>query len=154
MPNISSSFVFFIGSVSNLLYFLCIKGGVKMKTINTKNAPAAVGAYSQGIIAGDFLFVSGQIPIDPKTQNLVGQGIIEQTEQCLKNIQAIVSEAGLSLNSVVRCGIFLKDMNDFAVVNEVYAKFFSEHKPARACVGVSRLPKDVCIEIEATVFVG
>lgn len=125
-----------------------------MKIINTQNAPAAVGPYSQAIIAGDFLFVSGQIPLDPKTQKLAGGAIKEQTVQSLKNLEAIIKESGASLNEVVRCGIFLKDMNDFAVVNEIYGQFFHTHKPARACVEVSRLPKDVLIEIEATVYLG
>ncbi|MDR2860248.1 MAG: RidA family protein [Elusimicrobiota bacterium] len=123
-----------------------------MKTISTKNAPAAVGPYSQAIAAGGFLFVSGQIPFDPKTQQKVSDDIKEQTQQSLKNLEAIIKEAGASLEKVVRCGIFLKDMNDFAAVNEVYGNFFSSHKPARACVEVSRLPKDVLIEIEATVY--
>jgi len=120
-----------------------------MKIINTQNAPAAVGPYSQAISVGCFLFVSGQIPLDPKTQKIVSGGIKEQTKQSLKNLEAIVKEAGLSLKDIVRCGIFIKDMNDFAAVNEIYAEFFSEHKPARACVEVSRLPKDALIEIEA-----
>jgi 2-iminobutanoate/2-iminopropanoate deaminase len=125
-----------------------------MKTINTQNAPAAVGPYSQAISVGGFLFVSGQIPLDPKTQKIVSGGIKEQTKQSLKNLEAIVKEAGLSLKDIVRCGIFIKDMNDFAAVNEIYAEFFSEHKPARACVEVSRLPKDALIEIEAIGYAG
>ncbi|MDR2772334.1 MAG: RidA family protein [Elusimicrobiota bacterium] len=125
-----------------------------MKTVNTKNAPAAVGPYSQAIIAGAFLFVSGQIPIDPKTQTVVNGQIKDQTHQSLQNLRAVIEAAGSSLGDVVRCGVFLKDMNDFAAVNEVYGEFFSTHKPARSCVEVSRLPKDVLVEIEAIVYIG
>ncbi|MCL2559996.1 MAG: RidA family protein [Turicibacter sp.] len=120
-----------------------------MKVINTTHAPAAIGPYSQAIEAGNTLYVSGQIPLDPVTMEFVSDDPSEQTEQCLKNLKAIIEEAGLTLENVVKCGIFLKDMNDFAAVNEVYGKYFDAHKPARFCVEVARLPKDAKVEIDA-----
>lgn len=119
------------------------------KTIHTEHAPAAVGPYSQGVLAGGTLFVSGQIPFVPETMTLAGEGIEDQARQSLKNIAAIVKEAGFSLNDVVKCTVFLKNMDDFAAVNHVYAEFFGDHKPARCAVEVSRLPKDVRVEIDA-----
>lgn len=123
-----------------------------MKVINTKNAPAAVGPYVQAIQAGDFLFVSGQIPFDPKTMKEAGPDIKTQTRQSLTNLKAIIEEAGCTLNDVVRCGVFLDNINDFAAANEVYAEFFNTHKPARSCVEVAKLPKGVLVEIEAIVY--
>lgn len=122
-----------------------------MQKINTTNAPAAIGPYSQAIEANGFLFCSGQIPLDPQTMELIGTTAAEQAEQVLKNLEAIFSEAGTSKNNVVKTTIFLNNMEDFASVNEVYANFFADHKPARATVEVSRLPKDVLVEIEAIV---
>lgn len=112
-------------------------------------APQAIGPYSQAIAYGDFLFVSGQIAIDPKTGNLVDGEIEDQTDQVLKNLAAIISAAGMSLNNVVKCTCFLKDMNDFAKFNAVYANYFGESLPARETVEVSRLPKDVRVEVSA-----
>ena len=120
-----------------------------MKVIDTKNAPAAIGPYSQAIEAGNTLYISGQIPLDPITMEFVSEDVKEQTHQCLKNLMAIIEEAGLTLENVVKCGIFLKDMNDFAAVNEVYGEYFNTHKPARFCVEVARLPKDAKVEIDA-----
>ena len=120
-----------------------------MNIISTKNAPAAIGPYSQAIEANGTLYISGQIPLDPETMTFVSDDVAEQTEQCLKNLKAILEHAGYSLENVVKCGIFLADMNDFASVNEVYSRYFNEHKPARACVEVARLPRDAKIEIEA-----
>ncbi len=120
-----------------------------MKMINTKNAPAAVGAYSQGVMADNTLYVSGQLPFDPNTMDIPSNDIEALTTQALNNIQAIVEAAGLKKENIVRCGIFLKDMNDFPKMNEAYADFFKSHKPARAAVEVARLPKDVRIEIDA-----
>ena len=120
-----------------------------MDFIHTKNAPAAVGPYSQAVLADNTLYVSGQIPFKPETMTLVGESIEQQTRQSLANVKAIVEEAGFTLNEVVKCTVFLKSMNDFAVVNEIYADFFGAHKPARCAVEVSRLPKDVNIEIDA-----
>jgi len=123
--------------------------GIKMKVIDTKNAPAAIGPYSQAIEAGNTLYISGQLPLDPITMEFVSEDAKEQTHQCLKNLKAIIEEAGLTLENVVKCGIFLKDMNDFAAVNEAYGEYFNSHKPARFCVEVARLPKDAKVEIDA-----
>ncbi|MDR0822697.1 MAG: RidA family protein [Endomicrobium sp.] len=120
-----------------------------MQIINTKSAPEAVGPYSQAVLAGNILFVSGQIPLNPQTQTLISGDIKEQTKQCLENVQAIVLEAGGDIEKIVKCCIFLQNMNDFAAVNEVYASFFGSHKPARVCVEVSKLPKSAAVEIDA-----
>ena len=119
--------------------------------INTPNAPAPVGPYNQAVaVTGQLLFVSGQIALDPATGDLVRPGaVVAQTEQVIANLQAILTAAGASFDNVVKTGVFLKDMNDFATVNEIYAKYFGgENAPARACVEVARLPKDVAVEIE------
>lgn len=119
--------------------------------INTPNAPAPVGPYNQAVaVTGQLLFVSGQIALDPTTGDLVGPGdVVAQTEQVIANLKAILTAAGASFDNVVKTGVFLKDMNDFATVNEIYAKYFGgENAPARACVEVARLPKDVAVEIE------
>ena len=120
-----------------------------MNIIATDNAPKAIGPYSQAIEANGTLYISGQISLDPQTMEFVSDEIEAQTHQCLKNIQAILTEAGYTLENVVKCGIFLADMNDFSAVNAVYGEYFSAHKPARACVQVARLPRDAKIEIEA-----
>ena len=122
---------------------------MKKQTIQTTNAPAAIGPYSQAVRAGDLLFVSGQIPLDPKTGELVRGSISEETKKVLDNLKAIIEAAGGSLGDVVKTTIFLKDMNQFSAVNEVYASFFQEPFPARATVEVSKLPKNVNVEIEA-----
>ena len=119
------------------------------KFISTKNAPAAVGPYSQAVEVNDTLYVSGQIPFVPATMTLVSEDIAEQTKQSLANIKAILDEAGYKVEDIVKCQCFLKDMNDFAAMNAVYEEFFGEHKPARAAVEVARLPKDVKVEIDA-----
>lgn len=117
--------------------------------ISTPLAPSAIGPYSQGIRSGNFLFVSGQIPIDPSTGKLIDdKGIGAQTRRVLENLQAIVSAAGASMESIVKTTVFLEDMNDFAEMNSVYAEFFRSTPPARATVEVSRLPRDVSIEID------
>jgi 2-iminobutanoate/2-iminopropanoate deaminase len=119
--------------------------------IQTNLAPAPVGPYNQAIAAtGRMLFVSGQIAIDPTTNQLVHQGdVVKQTELVMANLAAILKEAGATFADVVKTGVFLKDMNDFAAVNEVYARYFDEaNAPARACVEVARLPKDVLVEID------
>ena len=121
-----------------------------MKTvIATTNAPAAIGPYSQGIDAGAFVITSGQLPVDPATGAFVPGGIAEQTRQSLLNVQAVLSQAGLTMANVVKTTVFLKDMNDFADMNGVYATFFPENPPARSAVEVARLPKDAMVEIEA-----
>ncbi|VYU02886.1 reactive intermediate/imine deaminase [Clostridium tertium] len=116
--------------------------------VSTKNAPSAIGPYSQGIKIGDMVFTSGQIPVNPATGEIVTE-IKAATKQSLENVKAILEEAGSSLDKVVKVVVFIKDMNDFAAVNEVYAEYFSDNKPARSCVEVARLPKDCLIEIEA-----
>lgn len=118
-----------------------------MKVIKTLEAPAAIGPYSQAIKANGFLFVSGQIPLTPNGE-LAGDDIKTQTKQVLKNLKAILKEADLSLKDTVKTTIFLKNMDDFSVVNEIYAQAFKEHKPARSTIEISKLPKDVLIEIE------
>ncbi len=116
--------------------------------ISTDKAPKAIGPYSQAIEAAGLLFASGQIPIVPATGEIIASGIEEQTEQVLSNIEAILAAKGLSFADVVKTTVFLADMNDFATVNGIYAKAFVENPPARSCVQVARLPKDVKIEIE------
>lgn len=118
--------------------------------IQTQDAPAAIGPYVQGMTCqGRMLFVSGQIPFDPQTMTCVEGGIEAQAEQCFKNVLAVVEAAGGTAAHIVKNGIFVKDMNDFAKVNEVYARFFGETPPARFCVEVTRLPKDVLIEMDS-----
>ena len=117
------------------------------KKIATQNAPQAIGPYSQAIQCGDFLFVSGQIAIDPKTNALVEGDIEAQTEQVLKNIAAIIEAAGMTVQNTVKCSCFLTDMNNFARFNAVYETYFGESLPARETVEVSRLPKDVRVEV-------
>ena len=117
--------------------------------IQTENAPAAIGPYSQAIKAGGFVFVSGQIPIDPQTGEFVAGGIAEQTKQVLKNLAAVLEAAGSGLDRVVKTTVFLADMKEFPGMNEVYATFFSAPPPARATVAAAGLPRDARVEIEA-----
>ncbi len=119
-----------------------------LKVIHTNKAPAAVGPYSQAIQAGNMLFISGQIPLDPATGELIQGSIEDETKQCLENLKAILEEAGTSLEKVIKVTVFIKDMNQFGRINAIYEEYFSKHKPARACVEVARLPKDVNVEIE------
>lgn len=126
---------------------------MERKVINTSKAPSAIGPYSQAIKVGQMLFTSGQIPIDPATGELVNDDIKKATERVMENLKAILEEAGTSLNNVVKTVIFIKDMNNFADINEVYGKYFTNNPPARSCVEVARLPKDVQIEIEAVALV-
>lgn len=119
--------------------------------IQTNNAPAPVGPYNQAIVAsGQMVFLSGQIALDPESGTIVGEGdVVKQTEQVMANLKAVLEAAGASFDSVVKTGVYLKDMNDFATINAVYAKYFDEATaPARACVEVARLPKDVLVEID------
>ncbi len=127
---------------------------MKGKMIHTDQAPQAVGPYSQGVKFGDWLYVSGQIPIDPTTNELLLGDIEHQAEQVLKNLQAIVTAAGLKLTDVAKVNIYLTQMEAFPKVNEVYAKFFDVFLPARACVGVASLPKGVGVEMDAVVYAG
>ncbi len=117
--------------------------------IQTKNAPQAIGPYSQAIKASGLVFASGQIPIDPLTGEFVEGGVSEQTEQVLKNLSAVLEAAGSALSRVIKTTVFLADMNDFVSMNEVYGRFFSEEPPARATVAAARLPRDARVEIEA-----
>jgi 2-iminobutanoate/2-iminopropanoate deaminase len=125
-----------------------------LQAVSTKAAPAAIGPYSQAIRAGEFLFVSGQIPIDPTTGMLVEGDVRVQARRVLENLRAIVAEAGVSFDRVVKTTVYLLDMNDFPALNEEYAKFFGTPAPARATVQVGRLPKDVRVEIDAVVHLG
>lgn len=124
-----------------------------MKKISTTKAPAAIGPYSQGIIAGDLLFASGQIPINPATGKIEGEDITAQARQVMENIGALLEEAGVSYQNVVKTTCFLADMGDFGAFNEVYARYFTE-KPARSCVAVKALPKDVLCEVEVIAYLG
>ena len=124
-----------------------------LKKVSTEKAPAAIGPYSQGIIAGDFLYASGQIAINPATGNIEAEGIEAQAEQVMKNIGEILKAAGADYKDVVKTGCFLYDMNDFTAFNEVYAKYFTE-KPARSCVAVKTLPKNVLCEVEVIAYLG
>ena len=117
--------------------------------ISTQAAPAAIGPYSQGVGAGGIVITSGQIPLDPATGNFVEAGVAEQTRQSLLNVQALLAAAGLTLENVVKTTVFLKDMNDFAAMNEVYATFFPSNPQARSAVQVGKLPRDAMVEIEA-----
>lgn len=122
---------------------------MKIEYLSTEKAPAAVGPYSQGIKAGQFVFTSGQLPLDPKTGQLVQDDIQTATRVALENVKAVLAASGATLEDVVKVTVFVKDMNDFSKINEVYAEFFANHKPARSLVEVARLPKDGVIEIEA-----
>jgi 2-iminobutanoate/2-iminopropanoate deaminase len=117
--------------------------------VQTESAPAAIGPYSQAIRANGFVYVSGQIPIDPQTGEFVAGGVREQTEQVLKNLSAVLNAAGSGLEHVVKTTVFLADMKEFAAMNEVYAKFFAIEPPARATVAAAGLPRDARVEIEA-----
>lgn len=125
-----------------------------MKVLNTDKAPGAVGPYVQGMAAEKFVFTSGQLPIDPASGELVSDCIKKATRTSLTNVLEIVKTAGGDIRNIMKVNIFVKDMNDFAAVNEEYAEFFGDHKPARSCVEVARLPKDARIEIEAIAYLG
>lgn len=136
-----SSFIF--------LFFLTTFGGkMEKRVVYTEKAPKPIGPYSQAIIAGDFIFASGQIPIDPKTNQLVQGDIKEQTRRVLENLKAILEEAGVTLDDVVKVTIYIKDLGEFAGMNDVYSQYFKNSPPARTTVEVSRLPRDVKIEID------
>lgn len=120
------------------------------KIIKTNQAPAAIGAYSQAVENNGMLFISGQIPVNPATAEIISKNVAEQTKQSLENLKAILEEAGYSLTDVVKTEVFISDMNNFTEINDIYAQYFTENEPARACVEVGRLPKDVLVEIAAT----
>ena len=123
-----------------------------MKKVHTDNAPAAIGPYSQAIVHGDMVFTSGQIPINPVTGNGEAEDIVSQTEQVMKNLGAVLAAAGSSYEKAIKTTCFLADIADFAAFNEVYAKYFTE-KPARSCVAVKTLPKNVLVEVEVTALI-
>ena len=125
---------------------------MQKEIISTSKAPSAIGSYSQGIKIGEMVFTSGQIPVNPATGEVVTE-IKAATRQSLENVKAVLEEAGSSLEKVVKVVVFIKDMNDFGQVNEVYGEYFNENPPARSCVEVARLPKDCVIEIEAVATV-
>ena len=121
--------------------------------ISTEKAPGAIGPYSQAVKAGNMVFCSGQIPIDPTTGEFASNNVAEQTHQVLSNLSAVLEAAGTSLNNVVKTTVFLADMNDFTAMNEIYAEFFSDNKPARATVQAARLPRDARVEIECIAII-
>lgn len=123
-----------------------------MRYIDTNNAPKAIGPYSQGIVVNNLFYSSGQIPLTPSGDLITGD-IKEQTTQVFENLKAVLDAAGASLDTVIKATVFIKDMNDFAEINEVYGEYFGSHKPARSCVEVARLPKDVLVEIEVIALV-
>jgi 2-iminobutanoate/2-iminopropanoate deaminase len=124
-----------------------------MKVVATDSAPKAIGPYSQAIVMNGMVFVSGQIPIDPATGNLIDGPIADQTQRVMTNLAAILEAAGTSLAKVVKTTVYLKDMGDFAEMNEVYGSHFPDHKPARATVQVAKLPRDVSVEIDCIAFI-
>ena len=126
----------------------------KLKAIHTSNAPSAIGAYSQAIQAGDFIYISGQIPLDPETMQIVSEDFSIQVKQVLDNLKAIILASGSKLSDVVKLNVYLKDLSNFQSVNDAMSKAFDEPYPARAAVEVSRLPKDVLVEIDAIVYIG
>ena len=125
-----------------------------LRRIQTDRAPAAIGPYSQAIIVGNMLYTAGQIPLDPASMTIVDGGIAEQTDRVMTNLTAILEAAGVTLAAVVKTTVFLSDMNEFGAMNEIYGRWFGDHKPARSTVEVSRLPKDVKVEIEVLASLG
>jgi 2-iminobutanoate/2-iminopropanoate deaminase len=123
------------------------------ETISTEKAPGAIGPYSQAVKAGNMVFCSGQIPIDPTTGEFVSNNVAEQTHQVLTNLSAVLEASGTSLNNVVKTTVFLADMDDFTAMNEIYAEFFSDNKPARATVQAARLPRDARVEIDCIAII-
>lgn len=123
------------------------KSDMEKIIIQTKEAPAPIGPYNQAVLAGETLYVSGQIALDAHSGEMINENITEETHQVMKNLEAILSEAGLNFSNVVKCSIFVKNMGDFATINEAYGQYFMSNPPARETVEVSRLPKDVNVEI-------
>lgn len=124
---------------------------MKKETIKTDKSPKAIGPYSQGVIAGNMIFTSGQLPINPETSELVTEDIKSETRQALNNLKAVIEEANATLDDVVKVTVFIRNMDEFGDINEVYGEFFDNHKPARSCVEVAKLPKDANIEVEAII---
>ncbi|WP_427339007.1 RidA family protein [Caloranaerobacter sp. DY30410] len=123
------------------------------KVISTDKAPKAIGPYSQGIVAGNMIFTSGQLAINPETGELIKDDIKKETRQALENLKAVLKEGGATLNDVVKVTLYIKDMNQFGKINEVYEEYFCENKPARSCIEVARLPKDGNVEVEAIAII-
>lgn len=126
----------------------------ELKRVQTEDAPAAIGPYSQAIVHGGLVFTAGQIPLDPATGELIEGDIGRQTERVMKNLEAVLRASGASLSSVIKTTVFLRDMGDFAGMNEVYGRHFGEHRPARSTVQAARLPRDCGVEIEVIAVVG
>ena len=124
------------------------------RVIQTERAPRAIGPYVQAVVAGNLVFASGQIPLDPHTGEMVAGNVAEQTEQVLRNLSAVLEAAGTSLDRVVKTTVFLAEMNDFAAMNEVYGRYFKDEPPARSTVQAARLPRDARVEIEAIALLG
>ncbi|WP_372996553.1 RidA family protein [Lutispora sp.] len=124
------------------------------EVISTTKAPGAIGPYSQGIKFGNLLFVSGQTPLNPETGKIAEGDVQSQARQCLENIKAILEAAGTNLDNVLKTTVFIKDMNSFSKINEIYAQYFTKNQPARSCVEVARLPMDVLVEIEVIAYIG
>ncbi|HEX6184456.1 MAG TPA: RidA family protein [Pyrinomonadaceae bacterium] len=122
--------------------------------VKTGEAPQAIGPYSQAVVAGGFVFASGQIPLDPRTGEFVAGGVAEQTEQVLRNLTKVLEAAGAGLDRVVKTTVYLADMNDFAAMNEVYGRYFPENPPARSTVEAARLPRDARVEIDVVALAG
>ncbi len=122
---------------------------MQKKALHSANAPAAIGPYSQAVQAGDTIYVSGQLPVDPATGEFAGDDIVSQTKQSLENIRAVLASAGAGMENIVKTTVFLKDMEEFGAMNEVYARYFPADCPARAAIQIGRLPKDARVEIEA-----
>ncbi len=125
-----------------------------MKVISSEKAPSAIGPYSQAVVRGEMVYTSGVIPASPKTGEIIGRSAAEQAEQAFANLSGLLDDAGSSIGKVIKTTVFIKNMDDFAKINEVYARYFQEPYPARSCVEVARLPKDVLIEIEAIAEIG
>lgn len=123
------------------------------EVISTSKAPGAIGPYSQGIKFGNLLFISGQTPLNPETRQIVEGDVQAQARQCLENIKAILEAAGTNLDNVLKTTVFIKDMNSFGKINEIYAQYFTKNQPARSCVEVARLPMDVLVEIEVIAYI-
>lgn len=140
--------LFFILAALTISITAQTKPDTEIKVITTSDAPAAIGPYSQAISVHNLVFCSGQIALDPATMQIVGEDIETQTKQVFKNLRAVLKAENLTLSNVVKCTVFMKDLNDFAKMNTLYAEEFGTHKPARSTVQAARLPKDVLIEIE------
>ena len=146
MRHVRITLIIFLGVITSM--------SAQKVIISTDKAPKAIGPYSQAVVSGNMLFVSGQIPIDPQTGAFVEGAVKEQTEQVFKNLEAIITASDFAIADVVSCTVYLKSMNDFAAMNEVYAKHFATDYPSRATVEVARLPKDALVEISCIAVKG